>query len=1351
MLTPSVPVPASSDSFDVVAVPPAHPANPLAAHAARALSYLSKCGEVRGQLLATGAVQPLLACLSAGFQQHHIHRQERQAQQQQQLAADAAQCLARLGSLEAAGREMLRVQGPMGIESLIALLNGAAGAAAVESGVHALAALTAHPTLRPGLVAAGATEALMTFVELSGGPLLAAWTSDLPAASHGSPDRNSGSLASATGGGSAPAVKPANAQHQTMELALLALVRCIRSYGGSSTAAGAAGAAARIAATQSATATPCGNSAASGGEVPVPMLQLLLDMAAVQVRPHQSSQLQQQPALPSSSQTEPAFAIPSDTRGVDYDGSGHPQPQLPASAMAVVEATEALADMAREVSGALRVLTFAGHLVMLQRLLAAMPGAPAAAPCPLQPMEPLTRRQLDACLRGLARIAMAAPSHPDLYLARTHEVLLHVLLGMGLADRPGWWALQGLCALASDVRCATDLVAGGVLPPVVAALRGLAAAPSLRRYSPTASRRLNLTSTASPQARSLLGANGGGGGGGDGGSGASAAATRVERNIEVAHLLGLLLQNLAGHKALARVAVEEGAVPAICEWMAVCVGGNDVEGAVLCCATLCLLGDGDPGALVDMVHANGIDTLVELLHPRWATASLVPSTVAAAIAVACRWPASAQAVRMAAGIPALADTLRGPHGLACCRPVVSALVDLTANDPPAQREIRTTNTVIALGTQLQLLPNNDPRAARIRLLLRQLGEDPDTAMRLANSEADNAIANAAAAPHHLHHHLNHHNNLTHYQHLHPRAGVRHPNASALRLQLEAAAAAAGSGGGGGSWRWRFIRTSDSGSDRPSLSLGAAATMAAAGEAATSWNTRRSFRASSPGAIVPAEPSVGSRWRMGEAPLSTREDLDCVLAALRGESSYKSLRRASLQQLAKRMDASDFSDVEDDVEDYMAVLEVASRDQNASLSRNSSVTQRTSKGCADQRITAAASQPSAAATAASSVGVGSHSTPPSASSGGAASVVCANADTAPGVGAAAATAAALLVPATSAQSAAKALGPPVAAECATKGSGQNHGRAQGSSRGRGSYGAGAVGAAGLATTLSAVQDAGDDATGPDAGNGGAALVAAAPQDDAFVSCDSDTGDGMSSGGGEVALWRRHHQLQRLQHSHNHVDECSNGQGGFSPVRYRYSGCGSSTQGRHSIDQVPPSVDFWLEAEDPDHSPSTRHPPTANDHQWPEAAEFPLQPDQVGQQSRCYHPDDAGDHGSYETEYPHTYTYQLPLPHPQTDHPQNQESRPAGWRGRNAVVHTLAAVNPLRLFGAARRGTNKKPADGGSDGGGGNGGGGGGGGEAVERGGDRVTAGWDSSGIPRVGGGRRSLQVDGDELVYWSADL
>ncbi|GLC39487.1 hypothetical protein PLESTM_000903700 [Pleodorina starrii] len=675
----------------------------LAAHAARALSYLSAFSELRRPLLAAGAVPQLLGCL--GPHPHPPPRQvgPTQQQQQQRLSADAAQCLANLSGLEAAGREVLRApHEPGGAQALVALLSGGFGAAAVEPAVHALAALSAHPTLRPGLVAAGATEALISLVERSGGPLLAAWAADPP-----SPAAGGGGGGGSPGGSSASGGGGAAAPQKTMELALLALVRCIRSYGSGTAAAPGVGGG--------------GGGGGGGGEVPAAALQLLVDVAAMPTRSAPSSASPPRgaasPPPPSAKplwqqqqqQQQHQSAGSSPSRGAAVGGGGGggeaQQPQPPAAALAVVEATEALADMAREAPGALRVLSYAGHLVLLQRLLAIMPASPLpsssfSSPTPTSTstssptssppsLDPLSRRQLDACLRGLARLALAAPSHPDLRLARTHEALLAVLLAVGLADRTGWWALQGLCALATDASCAADLVRAGVLPPVVAALRGLAAAQPKRRSS--------LASLGSAVggggAAGAAAAAYGGGGGGVGSSAAAAAAAAAsaaasERDVEVAHLLGLLLQNLAGHKALARVAVEEGAVPAICEWLAVCVCNDDVEGAVLCCASLCLLGDGEQGALVDMVHADGLDTLVALLHPRWATAALVPSTVASAIAVACRWPASAQAVRMASGIPALTDTLRGPHGLACCRPVVSALVDLITNDPPALREIR---------------------------------------------------------------------------------------------------------------------------------------------------------------------------------------------------------------------------------------------------------------------------------------------------------------------------------------------------------------------------------------------------------------------------------------------------------------------------------------------------------------------------------------------------------------------------------------------------------------------------------------------------------------------------------------
>lgn len=56
--------------------------------------------------------------------------------------------------------------------------------------------------------------------------------------------------------------------------------------------------------------------------------------------------------------------------------------------------------------------------------------------------------------------------------------------------------------------------------------------------------------------------------------------------------------------------------PRCVQWLGACAVNGDVEGAVLCCATLCLLGDGDQAALADVVRYDGIDLLVDMLHPR---------------------------------------------------------------------------------------------------------------------------------------------------------------------------------------------------------------------------------------------------------------------------------------------------------------------------------------------------------------------------------------------------------------------------------------------------------------------------------------------------------------------------------------------------------------------------------------------------------------------------------------------------------------------------------------------------------------------------------------------------------------
>ncbi|KXZ46349.1 hypothetical protein GPECTOR_44g28 [Gonium pectorale] len=821
--------------------------------------------------------------------------------------------------VRAAGREVLRGEGPAGVQALLSLVRSSGagqGGCAVTPALRALASISAHAPLRPGLLAAGALDALTGFVVRGGG---------------------ANAIVTAGGGGGRAA--------GAMELALLAMV-----------------------------------------PLPGGIMQLLLDVVALPVG-HNTVAVVADPRVGGGGVAAPP-PLPPAHRSHHREGEGggvstNCGPPLTAAAELVIEAAEVLADFAREPQGSLALLEAAGHLVLLQRLLTTVPPGPAS--CASLPAS--TRRMLDACLRGLTRVAVAAPGHPDLRAARTHEALLAVLLEFGLAERPGWWALQGLCALAADRTCASDLVAAGLLPPVVAALRGLAGAGLLRRGDsggsgwssrrqshemPPAAAAAEPLRRARPAAGSVLDAGSSGGGGGG----------LSRRDTEVAHLLGLLLQTMASHKALARAAVAEGAVQAVCEWLGHCVAAADVEGAVLCCATLCLLGDGDVGALVDMVHADGIALLVELLHPRWASAALVPSTVASAVAVACRWPASAQAVRMAAGIPALADLLRGPHGQACCRPVVNAFVDLIANDPPSLRDIRTTNTVIALGMQLQLLPDNDPRAANIRGLLRTLGETPDFAMRLANNEADNALALAAAT-------------YNAYAASASSGGAGGPFARAsdgladrssagsdrcggLRQRWRPGAVAQGTdGGGGGSsppvpppprlhgYNGAVRRTSGSGGSAG----GGCSSLTAqdSGDLAGRNGQRPPSPLTSPllhGLNGVAVPPSGSRFQSGSSwgPVSD-SDADVRLSLsdgfaqpgtgtatragtgsgsgthsggggagggggggpaiaqsrVRGESSYKSLRRASLKQLAKRMDASDFSDVEDDVEDYMALL------------------------------------------------------------------------------------------------------------------------------------------------------------------------------------------------------------------------------------------------------------------------------------------------------------------------------------------------------------------------------------------------------------------------------------------------
>ncbi|KAG2440712.1 hypothetical protein HXX76_003569 [Chlamydomonas incerta] len=900
------------------------PCTEATGHAAQALAQLSALQSAKEELLRVGAVASLLRCLAAGPSSPVAHA--------------AAHALGNMCGHEATGREILRMQGPTSIQVLLGLLRGGVGPA-TPMALRVVVNMAAHPALRPGLISAGALDALLPFLGVRASPH---WTSGGRAASPprspgGSPHAGSapprseglglgpGGVAGPGGGGSLLVAGVEDEVGSPHELALLALVRCMAISG-------------------------MGGPAAQGALLSGPVLQVLLEAAA--------APLPQMPVAAAVGGLGGSASVALGGAGAvggllvaPAAGDGAARVSLPPSVAVVVEATETLADLSKGSAGALRMLEVQAHLALLQRLLAIIASAPGAQ---VASLDGVPRRLLDACVRGLANVSMAVPAHPDLRLARVHEALLHVLLAFGVAVKPGVLALQALCALATDSNCARDLLSLGLLPPVVKALEGLAAAQHLRRGSA-------LAASAAPGAAAADSAATRGGGSlgvgpADGTASAFAAAATTGRilgggwhspavEVEVAHLLGLLLQNISAHKALASRAVEGGAVKAICEWLGACAANGDVEGAVLCCATLCLLGDGDLAALADMVRYDGMDRLVDMLHPRWATAALVPSTVASAVAVACRWGASAQAFRMRGGIPALADTLLGAHGLACCRPVVNAIRALVANDPPSSREIRTTNTVIALGTQLQLLPNNDPRSGLIRDILRLLGEDPDTAMRLANTKNTSALATAhalameagghgagaggaqgggggggggsTAGSHHGHHRHHHH-------HHHRDGGGGSP------MRVSGSGTGGGYSSGGGGRKHHSPHHHHHSPPHASLSHGLGPGAAASGFTSdSSGGVGRIQRRRTSQSLGLGDGGGSGDWSP-PAALGPAVGGMLTLADMLGGTSYKSLRRASLQQLARRLDADDFSDAEEDVEDYIAGLEEDDRSSSQAL-------------------------------------------------------------------------------------------------------------------------------------------------------------------------------------------------------------------------------------------------------------------------------------------------------------------------------------------------------------------------------------------------------------------------------------
>ncbi|PNH12256.1 hypothetical protein TSOC_000842 [Tetrabaena socialis] len=209
---------------------------------------------------------------------------------------------------------------------------------------------------------------------------------------------------------------------------------------------------------------------------------------------------------------------------------------------------------------------------------------------------------------------------------------------------------------------------------------------------------------------------------------------------------------------------------------------------------------------------------------------------------------------------------------------------------------------MALGMQLQLHPDNDPRSVSIRSLLRLLGEDPATAMRLANSRAHQALAAHAAAFTSAGGSPQQPPPPMFARRSHDSSGSRQPPPTAAAKQPLHSPSHSHSPSHASHLR--------SGAAGAAHAPGSPASPGLSGAGAVDGGQRG--MAANGGRLAP--PPDGAR-----TPSTTTSQSSTVapaLAALLGESSYKSLRRASLKQLAQRMDTDDFSDVEDNVENYI---------------------------------------------------------------------------------------------------------------------------------------------------------------------------------------------------------------------------------------------------------------------------------------------------------------------------------------------------------------------------------------------------------------------------------------------------
>ncbi len=194
--------------------------------------------------------------------------------------------------------------------------------------------------------------------------------------------------------------------------------------------------------------------------------------------------------------------------------------------------------------------------------------------------------------------------------------------------------------------------------------------------------------------------------------------------------------------------------------------------------------------------------------------------------------------------------------------------------------------MLALGAQLQLLPSNDPRSANIRSLLRQLGEDPATAMRLGLGAKSIQASQQGAGP---------------GAGLSTAGSPDVPGSPFFSANTSASGEAAGPGAGGGGvaqpWASRHSSRRAMGGCGPA-GQGSGVWKQPSGD--LSWRSGGSCSCS--GEDGEGRGGLAGAWRssggvgVGAGAGSPPAGAGGALEAMLGESSYRELRRASLRQV-----------------------------------------------------------------------------------------------------------------------------------------------------------------------------------------------------------------------------------------------------------------------------------------------------------------------------------------------------------------------------------------------------------------------------------------------------------------------